>query len=537
VAARGARAAYDYDTPVRIPLGVDRSRVLGALGWQVLSLLAATLVIALVERALGVADASAIYLAAVAWVAFRAGTWAAAGSAVGAFILYNYLFISPQFTLRVGSAQGIVTLLLLLGLGIVIGQLAGTARARAAEAARSEREARASADIARELSEARRLRDALPGVLDRLSTETHGERCWVRLRLGAGAESLVADSGDRSSPTTSRTHAVLRRREGRAPEWVRITVPASPGEAGAGEAAHGGRATFRVPIESGGDTIGSLWVQRPARIGRPTPEETRLLAATADVIGQSVDRDRMVTQALELEVARRGDELKSALLDSVSHDLRTPLAAIRAAAGNLADPAMRWTDGARISVAQEIDAQAAHLAGLVESLLDMSRIRGGALHPEVELIPVDEVVAAALHGLATPLGDRRITVRIPAELPPLAVDPTLVGQVLANLLENIARHTPPTTELEVSAAWPAHGTITLRVEDSGPGLPDAELQRRFSGPAPPTLAATGLASGLGLAIVRGLVEVMGGDVRARRGSLGGLCVELDLPAGVAPRDG
>ena len=142
--------------------------------------------------------------------------------------------------------------------------------------------------------------------------------------------------------------------------------------------------------------MGSVWFLREETLGRPSPAETRMLLATSEQIAQGIRRDRLADQATDLEVAIRSDELKSALLDSVSHDLRTPLASIRAAAGNLADSELAWSVEEQRSAARDIDDQAERLSGLVTALLDMSRIRSGALRAEPEVLPADDLVRGVL---------------------------------------------------------------------------------------------------------------------------------------------
>jgi len=255
-----------------------------------------------------------------------------------------------------------------------------------------------------------------------------------------------------------------------------------------------------------------------------------MLLATSEQIAQGIRRDRLADQATELEVAIRSDELKSALLDSVSHDLRTPLASIRAAAGNLADPELAWSVDEQRAAARDIDDQAERLSGLVTALLDMSRIRSGALHAEPEVLPADDLVRGVLARTAELAVDRHIEVDVPTEEPLLWVDPIFADQVLTNLIENALVHTPADAPIRLTARS-SDGRAQVMVEDGGPGIPDVDIDRVFE----PFYRGVGAGraaggAGLGLAIVRGMVEAMDGHVAARRSDLGGLAIELDLPA-------
>jgi len=228
-------------------------------------------------------------------------------------------------------------------------------------------------------------------------------------------------------------------------------------------------------------------------------------------------------------------------VDSVSHDLRTPLAGIRAAAGTLADPAqVRKPEEVR-ATAEIIEAETQRLDRLVGGLLDLSRIQAGSIRPNLEALDVEGVVRPVLERLAPLLGRREVTVDVPANLPPLAGDAVFVDQCLANLVENVARHTPPTAAVSIRARLADAGgsppMIEIDVDDSGPGV-DAEVARHLFDRFYRAGAAAGSdgGMGIGLTIVRGLTEAMGGTVEARRGPRGGLAVHLRLPAMPPPAD-
>ena len=255
-----------------------------------------------------------------------------------------------------------------------------------------------------------------------------------------------------------------------------------------------------------------------------------MLAATADQVAQAVRRDRLAAAAADAEIERRSDELRSALLDSVSHDLRTPLAAIRAAAGSLADPAIELDDERRRATARAIDEEADRLNRLVGSLLDMGRIQSGALVPELEVTPLGELLDPIVERFRPQLADR-LSFRIPDDLPAVHVDQTFLSQALANVLDNAATHSAPDARILVSAD--ADGDhVEIRVEDSGPGVaPDVLphlFERFYRAPARSKASRRGV--GLGLTVVRGLIEAMGGTVGAAPSGLGGLAITVRVPA-------
>ncbi len=492
---------------------------------------AATLLLFLLEIGFAIRNASSVYLLAVATVAIARGTLAAIGTAFGAFLAYNFLFVDPRYSLMVRRPEEVVTLILLLFVGVVIGRLAGQQRDREREARSREREARALFGISREVATAERLTDAMQYAVERLRTEAGAERVWIGLGSVTSHERVMADTGGPDPLPHVGTHSVLRRNpdEG-ASAWARIHPPATGARPSRPEEG-ARRSIYRVEIRAGDDLLGSIWMQRPAG-GPPQIEETRLVAVTADQVGQALRRERLAAQAAELEITRRSDELKSALLDSVSHDLRTPLATIRAAAGSLADPAIELAADDRHAAARAIDDEAERLNQLVGNLLDMSRIQAGALRAEIDLIPLAELIEATRDRLRPVLRGHKVTIDIPAELSSVRIDATFLDQVVSNLLENAVKYAPG-SEIRVAASpGPGEHTVDLVIEDSGPGVPEDALAHLFDRfyrvPRPREGPRHG--SGLGLAVARGLVTGMGGSIRAARSPLGGLAITVSLPA-------
>jgi two-component system sensor histidine kinase KdpD len=504
-------------------VNVNWRRLAGTLITDLVVLGIATLGVFLLEEVLGLQGGSAVYLLAVALVAYLQGSWAAISTAVGAFLAYNFLFVAPRFTFRVANAQGLLTLVTLLALGTGIGRLTGLLRDRARESDRREREARSLFALSRAIATARRTPDALPAVVNLIAGEARMQRVWIGLGPTIAQEHVVADSLASDPPIAIGLHQVLHRGDDEdRSTWVRLSPP---GPAPAVRA--GGSSLHRVELRDAAGVIGSVWGARDPALGQPTVEETRLVAVAADQIGQGLLRDHLAEQATELEVTRRSDELKAALLDSVSHDLRTPLGTIRAAAGSLADPSIVWEPGDREEMAREIDAEAERLARLVGDLLDMSRIEGGALKPRCEPIPITEVVLPAVERARPQLGQRSVEVELADDLPPLDVDPLLIDQVISNLLENAGRHAGPEARVRISAI--REGSLArVRVEDGGPGVPADAMSRLFEKfyRVPLRKGTARRGSGMGLALVKGLTESMGGSVAAAPSSLGGLAIDV-----------
>jgi two-component system sensor histidine kinase KdpD len=492
---------------------------------EVIAALAATTAIVWVlEIGLGLERASTLYLLAVAVIAIRRGTTAALLTALGAFVIYNLLFVEPRFTLAVARPEELITLFLLLFVGVVIGRLGGAQRDRERLAAQREREARALFAISRELATAPRLAGAIGTVLDRVRADAGMTRAWIGVGSTIAGERPLGDTGGASMEPVG-THSVLKRdRPEDSASWVRIHTGSggrSPGSSA--------MARYRVALIADREEIGSLWSERPSKAGQPTLEETRLLAATADQVAQALRRDRLAAAAADAEIERRSDELRSALLDSVSHDLRTPLATIRAAAGSLADPAIELDEAERRATARAIDDEAERMNRLVDSLLDMSRIQSGALATDLEVTPLTELLDPILERYR-PRVTGHLAVTIPDDLPALHVDQIFLSQALTNVLDNAVTHSAAGADIAVSAT--AIGDqVEIRVEDSAPGVPAEALPRLFDRfyRAPAAAAPSRRGVGLGLTVVRGLIEAMGGTVRASASDLGGLAITIRVP--------
>ena len=501
--------------------------LVGAIAFASLSL-ATAIVWVLEGDAIGIEDASAVYLIAVVAVGALAGTWPAVGTAVAAFVVYDVLFTEPRYSLQVADPREWLDLVLFMFVALVIGRLVAIQHARADEAAARAAEANSLFALSRSLATAPSTEEAAPDLLTRLIADVRLRRASI-MEGPTGSERLIADSGGDRTAANPSIVTTLVRTPGDAPaHWVRThAAPTRPGSASVTPA---DTVLFRVRIELDGAELGAVLASRDRTLGLPNREETRILALAADQIAISLRRDQLRRTATDLEVARQTDSLKTALIDSVSHDLRTPLASIRATAGSLADPAITWTDDRRRAAAAVIDAEASRLDRLVRGLLDLSRISSGAVHPDLEPHEVWSLVLPVIDRLRPALGERAIKVAIPDALPPVLADAVLVDIIVTNLLDNAAVHAGPDATVEISAEEAADGNVRLTVADGGPGVPSEALATLFDRfrrvPRRADGARRGL--GIGLSVVKGLVEAMGGTVAATPSTLGGLAVTVTL---------
>ncbi len=490
------------------------------------ALLGASVVVAILQDSLGVPNPSAVYIVAVVAAAIVSGTYGALATAVASFVLYNFLFTEPRYTLSMHEPGVWLSVVLLLFVGVVVGQLTALLRARAEVAGRREREARALFSVSRALAARESLDAVLPAIARALETEADMSR--VAVSIGS-AEPAGQDAATRLATAQAAVVNQLRRTPGDGTlEWVRVHQPAARARGHGAEQGDG--ELYRVPIIAAGGTIGTIWATRPRGAGPPDPEQTRLLGAAADQLGQALAHDRMAAETRAAAIARESDALKSALLQSVSHDLRTPLATIRAAAGTL-------RGGAGEPLAREsvdaIEREVEYLNRLVSNLLDLSRIEAGVLRAEIDTFELDDLVRSALGRLAGRLAGWPVEDRVSDEL--VAVDPVFFDAALTNVLENVTRHTPPGTRIVISTRATTSDKVSLRIEDSGSGVPDAVLSRLFDKfYRVPGGRAARAGTGIGLAVTRGLIEAMGGGVAARRSEMGGLAIDFELDKARVP---
>jgi len=482
-----------------------------------------------------IGNVSILYLPSVLIVAVRLGRGPAIVASVASFFLYDFFFIEPRYQLTVGDAEGWVTLLLLLLTAAVTGQLTADQRARARIAEEREREAVVLYDVAR-LTADPDLDVALHAIAQRIRAELGVDAVAIELAGDAGrprwtiAGASDAEGSLRAAAASSALgpgpmpSSVRRGEPGR---WVRLVHPSERRQQLAANVA-------AVPVLSGDTRIGSiLLLLEPAT--RFSPSDDRLLSAVATQLGIARERARLRHEASEAEALRRADELKDALLDAVSHDLRTPLASILAAASSLHQRDVTWTAGERDEFLSAIEGEARRLDRLVGNLLDLSRIDAGRLRPQKSWYDPGALVDDVVARLRSVTAGHPVTTQVPDDLPPVPLDYVEIDQVLSNLIENAARYSPSGTEISIGVER-GDSAVVFRVRDHGPGI-TSEAERELFTPFQPVMHAdrrNGSGIGLGLAVSRRLVEAHGGRIWLERPVDGGSCFTFRLPVDGVP---
>lgn len=446
---------------------------------------AAATVLALVlhpERAHG---AISIHLLAVVVAAALGGTWAGLSSSVVGFLLLNYFFTSPRHTFRVASTDDVIALLTFLVVGVIVGSLLARALAERARAVRSEREARLLSFFTAKLLSGERLESVLGDFAESLLEPLRLARCEVRGRAARDA------------------FEVIRERAG---------VDLGPART--------------LPLEVGGNALGTLTAARPAGSDPIDGDDLRLLGAAARQIAVALERDRLDTQVAGARLESERNRARAALFSSVTHDLRTPLASIKAGVSSLLQEWVVLDEGRRRELLRTVLEETDRLNRLVGNLLDLAKVRSGALVPAKEPTGLDEIVESVLHRLQPLLAGVRVRTLI-RDVPDVPVDPVQIDQVLTNLLENAVRYSPPGGEVLVSIA-PWRNAVQVRVADQGPGIPREDRERMFE-PFVRGDADGGAGSGLGLAIARAIVLAHGGRIWLEGAPGGGTAAVFELP--------
>lgn len=451
-----------------------RHRTAAALGVSILVIGAVTGLVFLLDGLAPVLSLGALYVLAVLPVAVLFGRAWAIGVSVVSMLLFNFVFIPPTLTFTLHGSENWLAFGVYVVTGLLVADLAARARRRARIAEDREREAALLAELSTTLLSGASVEGELPRIAE----------ASARL-LGAPAARIELGP----------------------------VPPPGPG------------VTF--PLRAGDQRIGTLVV--PPGAGVDASASSRFLPALASVVGIALDRERLAHEALETEALRRSDLLKTALLRAVSHDLRSPLTAIRASLEALASGELDLDERRRNALLQSALVESERLDRMVRNLLDLSRLQAGAARPAPRLRPIDGLLDAALRQF--PLDEWRIDVSCGGGLL-VNVDPAQLERVLVNLLENALKFSP--ADARVGLDVTGRGTeVLLRITDRGPGLAASERERVFEPFQRGAAARAGSGAGLGLAIARGFVEANGGRLWAEASGEGASFV-VALPASVDP---
>ena len=445
-----------------------RRRLAGTL-LGLVSLPLLTVLLAAGRQHLNLADEVLAYLVAVVAITVIGGFWPAVLAAVASSLLLNWYFTEPLHTFSIQQPRELLALLLFVTVAVAVSSVVHLAARRAVQAELSRAEAASLLELAQTVLAGS---DTPSAVLEHL-TRTHGGQAELTERVAG--------------------------------RWIRAASSAADDDL---------QAASRIDIRH----------DLALRVsGQAATATSSLIAAFAAQAAAALDRERLRTQAAQAEALAEGNRMRTALLAAVSHDLRTPLASIKASVSSLRQTDVTWSEADEADLLATIEQNADRLDALIGNLLDMSRLHTGSLRPFLRPIAIDEVAPVALHGLDD---SPRLLMAVPDGFPLVLADPGLLERVLANLFSNAVRHSPPSSPPELRAQLRG-GTVALEVVDHGRGVPDDQKELIFE---PFVRLGDRLPGvGLGLAVAKGFAEAMGGAIDAVDTPGGGLTVRVMLP--------
>ncbi len=500
------RAASDRDISDAIPYFATVAAVGLALGFAYL-----------LKPLIGIESANLVFLVAVIGVAYRYGLWPSMAAAVLSMACYQLFFLEPGAKNGLAEAKDLTALIFFFFTAFVVSNLTAKVRAQANAARNRAATTEALYAFSKKLAGIASLDDLVWAIAYQIA---HSLKTDVVIVLPDASGILRVKTG--FPPEDDLDQAELG-----AAKWsFENNRPAGRGS----DTLPGAKRLF-LPLRTADGAIGVVGLargQRPEML--LTPDERRLLDALMDQAAVALERVRLVGQINEARLAAESERLRAALLTSLSHDLKTPLASILGAVTSLRQYRDLLQNSVRENLVSTIKEEAERLSRFVANLLDMTKIEAGSIELDIEQTDIEEIIGSALNRAAGLIANHEVAVDLEAGLPALAVDVMLFEQVLVNLLDNAAKYAPPGSKIVIRARR-SHGAIAIEVLDEGPGIPEDRLERIFEKfhrvkRSDQQRAGTGL----GLAICRGFVQALGGRiVAANRADRSGAIFTITLP--------
>jgi two-component system sensor histidine kinase KdpD len=472
-------------------------------------------------RFLNVQNVALVFLTAVLVSAVAFGLGPALFASLLSVLAFNLFFLPPYFSITIADPENIVALFFFLVVALVASNLTASVRAQAMMA---RRRARTTEDLylfSRKLAGIASMDDLLWVISSQVAS-------MLRVRVVL----FLPENGSLELKTAWPPEDVAEEADLAAAKWSwESNRPAGRGA----DTLPGARRLF-LPMRTGRGPVAVIGIDSDKQGPLLTPDEQRLLDALADQAALAIERIKLSEDFDKAQRAAERDRLQAALLTSISHDLRTPLASILGAADGLAGlPDLTCDD--RKALLSTIREEAERLNRFIANLLDMTKLESGALAPNLDFVDIGEVVGSTLRRAENILGDHHVETALASDLPMVRLDPVLFEQVLFNLLDNAAKYAPAGTAISIEGER-AGTSVRLQVLDEGPGIPKAELERVFDKFYRVRKSDSQRAgTGLGLAICRGFVEAMGGTIEAgsrAEGHGAAFTITLPTPDAVKP---
>ncbi len=458
-----------------------------------------------------------LYLVVVVIAAVYLGRGPSVLAAIVGVIALDFFFVPPVLTFVVTDTQYVLTFVALLIVGLVISAL--TVRVREQADAAQQREAQTSElyEFTRDLAATSGIEGILQAVIKHVS-QTFGREIVILLPAGESIKERAVSPG--FSLTESELAVASWAYEHNEPAGRGTdTLPAAP--------------IHCRPLRTPRGVVGALGVKPTDPASYLTQSQARLLESFANQAALAIERAQLADQARQAQLLQATEKLQTALLNSISHDLRTPLVSITGALSSLQEEGVALDPATRRSLIETASAEAERLNHLVGNLLDMTRVEAGAVRVARELCEVEDVIGSALERLGAALQDRQVNVDVRDPLPLVPMDFVLIVQVLVNLLDNAVKYSPRDLPIDVRAQI-VDSKLEISVADRGEGIPPGDLTRVFDKFYRVQRPLGAVGTGLGLAICKGIVEAHGGNIRAENREGGGASVTFTLPLAQEP---
>jgi two-component system sensor histidine kinase KdpD len=479
-------------------------------GWSLGTVALCTLISAALFHRLAEANLVMVYLAGVVLVATKFGRGPSIMASILSVLAFDFFFVPPTLTFAVSDSQYILTFVIMLAVALVVSTLAVRSRQQAESATERERRTSALYSMSRELASTQGMEELAVVARRHVEDVFHGQ-----------AGIYLAATDGKVEPVKSADGEGIDERG--VAQWVFDHKQ----NAGLGTRTLPGSRSINVPLAVGDRVIGVLgFVPRDAA-GFLVPQQMQLLETFATQTAVALERERLAQQAGESRVQIEAEKLRNTLLSAISHDLRTPLAAIQGATTLLVS-SPNVDPGVRLDLLMSIHEEVEYINRMVTNLLNLTRLESGKVEIRKELQALEEIVGTVTDLLEKRLKDRPLKISIPADLPMIPVDAPLVQQVLFNLLDNAVQHTLSGTSIEISAAVEA-GAVRVEVADRGPGIRPGEERKIFDKFYRVTAEGKRSGMGLGLALCEAIVRLHGGRIWAENRPEGGAAFRFTLP--------
>jgi two-component system sensor histidine kinase KdpD len=472
----------------------------------------ATLICWFVRPFLAPTNMVMIYLLAVVVAALRLGLKPAILTAFFGVLAFDMFFVPPYLTFAVANTEYLITFVALFTVGVIISTLGARARERAEIVRERESQTDSLYHLSRDLAAAADNESILEAVLRN-----------IRESLNAKAVVILPEK-ERLTVAMASKGLYMSDKEMAVADWALRNFKA----AGHGTETLVSAELLHLPLQASGNPLGVLGVKLKSEADYHTMQTRRILDAFASQTSMALERVQLSHQAEQALILQARDNLERALLNSISHDLRTPLVCITGALDTLRERVRTLTVEARLELLDTAWEEAERLNRFVGNLLDMTKLEAGAVKLRKEYCDVQDLVGCALSALEQRLGTRKVDLQVPSTLPPVRMDMTLMTQVLVNLLDNALKYSPAASAIGITA-WAEAGRLIIEVADRGPGIPVRDLKRVFEKFYRISVPEGVTGTGLGLSICKGIVEAHGGSIRAKNRTGGGLKILVTLP--------